>query len=118
MPINIYLIADRPKSIDLIAAWYQSQWGEKYPERTLSDWKETISVSRLIPTTFVAIDESIEPPRPVGTVALHKKGMEDAEPDSVWLTALYVNEADRHRGIGTQLIQAAIAHAQRVGISK
>ena|SRR3990167_5733963 len=118
MSLNIYLVADHPEFINQIAHWYQLQWGEKYPEKTLSDWVKTIFISRLTPTTFVAIDESTKSRRLVGTVALHKQGMDDSDPESIWLTALYVNESDRHKGIGTKLLQAASAHAQQVDISK
>ncbi|PIZ03452.1 MAG: hypothetical protein COY58_09295 [Gammaproteobacteria bacterium CG_4_10_14_0_8_um_filter_38_16] len=103
MPIIIKPIIDYPEFISVVAAWYKSYWGSRFPDRTEKDWEDTISiVENQLPFTLIAIDT--ESNMPVGTVTLKLYGMGDYKADQAWLSSLYVVPEYRGKKIATQLI--------------
>lgn len=119
MTISIHYLADRPEFSDAVVRYYLAQWGYKYPERRFEDWRKKVYLGRKIPVTFIALDNSDQrQPQLVGTVALHHQGIQDADKTSIWLTALYVINSHRQRGIATALMARALQHAQRLGVKK
>lgn len=95
--IVVEYIANFPEYIETVAEWFKLNWGYRYPDRTIEQWKEKVYCSKeKVPMTLIAINEGEQ--RCVGTVSLTKKG------DDFFLDGLYVNKKDRHKGIGTVLI--------------
>src|SRR3989338_11591303 len=85
MTIEIVHINKYPEFLPVIAKWYMSFWGEKYPESTLHDWE--IFIGRNTdkpPLTLIAIDTNKKPIEIVGTASIKLSGMGQYEADSPW----------------------------------
>jgi aminoglycoside 6'-N-acetyltransferase I len=61
--------------------------------------------------TYLAVDGA----RPLGLLAMHWTAMLQAEGPVARITALVVDERERRRQIGGQLLEHAVAVAQRAG---
>jgi GNAT superfamily N-acetyltransferase len=94
-----------------LAAWHHAEWGHLYDEWTLDVARSELAEHashRSLPTTLVLIDQD----KPLGSVSLV---LEDApelcDQGSPWLASLYVVPEARGRGLGAQLVNAAVALA-------
>ncbi|HLB56769.1 MAG TPA: GNAT family N-acetyltransferase [Coxiellaceae bacterium] len=107
-PINKY-----PQFLPIVAKWYMSFWGEKYPKRTLSDWEDFIGKnSDEAPFTLIAFDNK-NPTVVLGTASLKLNGMGQYKPDHVWLSAVFVPPEYRGKKIATTLINEVIDIARK-----
>jgi GNAT superfamily N-acetyltransferase len=102
-----------------LASWHHAQWGHLYSHWTfavaLGELEDHATRAAGLPTTLVALDgEEL-----LGSVSLV---LEDApelsEHGSPWLASLYVKPEARGRGIGAQLVRAAVARAAAEGIAE
>ena len=116
--MEIQFLAEHTGSIPQLAAWCHAEWKDFYGGKTVEDVRLyfTANTSRdLLPITYVAVEEG----RLCGTVTLDVedldlRGYEDVSP---WLVCLYVEKAQRGRGLGRRLIQHAMAEALRLKLA-
>jgi len=101
-----------------LAGWHHAQWGHLYDHWTLEVATAELrdhATRRTLPTTLVAVEDGA----PLGSVSLV---LEDAPElcghGSPWLASLYVRPDSRGRGLGAQLVHAAVAHAASLGVEE
>ena len=115
---RIQFLADAPSHVDQLADWHHAQWQSLY-----ADWTHGAARAELLeharcktlPTTLVLTEND----ELLGSVSLLKV---DAEALShiggPWLASLYVKESARGKGLGAQLVEALMQHADRISIEK
>jgi GNAT superfamily N-acetyltransferase len=113
--MQIDLLADHPKLVDVIARWHYDEWSRFRPDRTYREWSDRIAKRTRrdgIPTTFVAFDDSL----PVGTSMLMEHDMETRPDLTPWLAGVYVRPEHRDRGVGSALVTHATRCAGEFGV--
>ena len=116
--MEILSLKEHAGFIPQLAAWCHEEWKDFYGGKTVEDVRAYFAANtRLdhIPITYVAFEEG----RLCGTVTLDVedldlRGYEDVSP---WLVRLYVEKAQRGRGLGRQLIHHAVNEASRLKVS-
>ena len=115
--MDIDFLDQHREHVATLAAWHHAEWGRLYDEWTLDVATAELAdqaTRRTLPTTLVLMDEG----RPIGSVSLV---LEDApelcEEGSPWLASLYVLPEFRGRGLGAELVNAAVALAAREHIA-
>ncbi len=116
-PLTVEQLARRPDLLSTVARWLYEEWWEGKEGASL----DTLSI-RLrphlapdqIPMTLLAL---LGPRCPVGTATLlqHDVGTEQWPSLSPWLAAVYVVPERRRKGVGTHLVDAAVAEARGLG---
>lgn len=100
-------------AIPVIANWFYNEWGDHYPVKSVEYiaglLKERMNEASL-PLTLIAVENG----EVIGTVNLKVRDMSIRQDLSPWLGGLYVREDARKKGVGTQLINAAVDHAKRL----
>ena len=106
---DIGFLADDDRHFELFAAWLYAQWsaprGESLENRRLA-LRAQMRVDRL-PVALTAYWEGI----PAGIVSLRRNDLQTRLRVGPWLSALYVDEAMRGRGIGPELVRATLTLA-------
>ena len=113
--MRIDFIDQHRDQIATLAAWHHEQWGHRYDHWSLEVARSELedhATRRGLPTTLVLLDgEALR-----GSVSVV---LEDApelrEQGSPWLASLYVVPEARGRGLGKQLVSAAVDLAAREG---
>ena len=111
-------IAADPGVVDTLAVWHHRQWGELMAPWSLVDARTELTecvVANGFPATLVAYDESRQLAGSVSLVATDAPEFPEFSP---WLASLYVAPLFRGRGLGTQLVDALVAHAQQLGFER
>lgn len=112
--ITIDFLADHLDVIPTLTKWFRDQWSDYYAnwsdEELMQDFLEDISRNSL-PSRLVAFESN----ELVGTIVLRKSRTETLPEHPPELGGLYVMEAYRGHGIGTELVRAGmkLAHEQR-----
>ncbi len=112
--IHIEYLADHIDVITTLAEWFQSEWPEYYAARSLADIAQDFyaEVNRhYIPIRLVAFIESDL----VGTIVLREKILEEHSEYQPGLGGLLVAKPHRKCGIGSELVQAGMSLAQKIG---
>jgi len=116
MPTLIFdYIANCPQHIPLIAQWHQNEWQHISPHLTTSLRIKKYSQyanSATIPSCILALIDG----QPAGSASLVECDMETHSHFHPWLASVFVNEAHRHQGIATQLIEKCIENARLLGV--
>ena len=119
-------LATRPEWLSTIVQWHHEEWLRSVLWQKLSDAEcAKIQADRAasmqahlgndaIPRTFVAHDGQ----EPWGTASLVYYQMSFQQPRSVWLTNMYVVPHIRDRGLGTAILEHAVAQAFALGITE
>jgi len=106
---DIGFLADDDRHFELFAAWLHAQWsvprGESLENRRRS-LRMMMRVDRL-PVALTAYWQG----SPAGIVSLRRTDLQTRLRVGPWLSALYVDEAMRGRGIGRALVQATLTLA-------
>jgi GNAT superfamily N-acetyltransferase len=93
-------LSDHPSALPVVARWVWQTWGSKTYEETVASLDDPENC----PPTFVAVASD----RTVGVVGFRRFRRADDTVETLWINALYVAEAERSRGLGSQLLSAAI----------
>lgn len=104
-------------SVPQIADWFYREWSYLYPERGIQDFERLVqerTARDRIPFALVALDDNLV----IGTVSLKMYDMDDRFDLAPWLSGLYVPQAWRCRGVGSNLVRAMEAKAARMGFSE
>ncbi len=110
----INYIINYPEYYGIVADWYMTHWGSNYPERTHADWIAYIGKNTdKIPITIIAIEQKQESLIPIGTASLRLGDLEQYNPNTAWLSGVYVTPPHRGKGIGTALIKEIIKIANK-----
>lgn len=123
MPLRIYYLADKPEYIAPLATHLKEQWGKFHPERNLKDWESELHLNKdKFPLTLIALNETSEEVKLVGTAALrvgvHPEISTSSKENTLWLERVYVNAEERQRGIAAALVNRCIKLSQVMQIDK
>lgn len=113
--VRIEWLGDVPQHIRVLADWHVRAFAE-----VVSGWqvdaaeRELLAHARrrALPTTLVAVDGDAA----LGSVSLLDSDRPAPDHYAPWLGTLYVRPEARRRGVGAQLVRAAVAEAARLGI--
>jgi predicted N-acetyltransferase YhbS len=116
MAVTMGLLADHPEHLPTVAGWIHHEWGSWRPGSSPALVAERLQ-SHLrrsgLPLMVLALDGA----ECVGCASLRAADLEGREDLSPWLASVYVPEARRRAGIGTQLVRAAELAAARQGVA-
>jgi predicted N-acetyltransferase YhbS len=112
--VDIVNLADIPEHLPRLAAWHHHQWSHLNPESTLRRRVEKMRThleNRLIPSTFVAMDDA-----PLGSASIVEHDMDTRTDLSPWLASVFVAPEHRCKGVGSELVRHVMDRARRNGI--
>jgi N-acetylglutamate synthase-like GNAT family acetyltransferase len=113
--MDIVYLADHLELVPQLAAWFHAEWAYLYPERTLAQVEAGIrgrAEKDRLPLALVALEDHTLR----GTVCLKIHDMDTRTELSPWLAGLFVDPAQRRRGLGTALVRAMEDQALSMGI--
>lgn len=116
--MRIEYLADHPQHALTLARWHHREWGALMPDWTRDDAERELvghATRRDIPTTLVLLgdDQAL-----VGSVSVLDEDASEFRDLSPWLASLYVAPPARGRGLGAQLVHAAVDHARSMGVPR
>ena len=104
-------LEERPDAAAMLAEWFVAEWPEYHRGRSLPDVASQFRLVSDVQQTLIAeIGDEV-----VGTVALRGRWEAAPEIPSPWIGGLFVVPQYREQGIGTALVEAAIAEATAAG---
>jgi N-acetylglutamate synthase-like GNAT family acetyltransferase len=115
--LSIELLCQHPHHARTLARWHFDEWHHLYENWSLVAAYDDLMRQHgaAIPTTLLALHDGDV----VGSVSLlqedHLSGYEHLTP---WLASLYVRSDWRGRGVGGELVVAAVEHARTLGITR
>lgn len=116
MSIAIDYLANHPQWLPILAEWTYSEWGkfdsENSLETTVKRYEDRLNKDCL-PIMLVAYSDS----NPVGCVSLKVTEMAIRPNYTPWLGSMYVNPANRGKGVGSQLIQRTIFESKKLSLT-
>ncbi|MGB5187030.1 MAG: GNAT family N-acetyltransferase [Acidimicrobiia bacterium] len=96
-------LSDHSSALPVVARWVWETWGSKTYEETVASLDDPENC----PPTLIAVADA----RPVGVIGFGRFRRADDMVETLWINALYVAEAERSGGLGSQLLSAAIGLA-------
>ena len=114
--ITIRPLGEIPQATRVLAEWFHDQWHD-YDGRSVAAIEAQLAENfglGAVPITFVAESGSDL----IGTVSIDLSDLPEFDYLSPWLASLYVVPSSRRAGIGTALVQKALAfaHAHRISV--
>lgn len=109
--IRVEDLREHPQWLECIAGWHQQAWQQDDLPRRIQHL-QTHLVDGGLPSTLVALAGA----EVIGSVSLVAYRRLGGHPPSVWLANLFVLGAQRRRGIGAALVQAAEQQARSLGL--
>lgn len=103
--ITVAHLSHYPDAVPLLATWATDEWGHLNPERTLADRVEAFArrtVPGIIPETLVAVENG----QVIGMASVVENDLSIRTDLSPWMAAVYVDEAQRGRGVGSAIVRA------------
>jgi predicted N-acetyltransferase YhbS len=100
--------------IPLLAQWHFKQWGDLTGALTESGYEALLfrhASTQEIPLTLVAVEKY----KLLGSVNIVECDMSARSELKPWLAQLYVHPRERRRGIGSTLVDAAVARTRKLG---
>lgn len=114
--MEIINLADTPDHLPRLAAWHHHQWSYLNPEHTLRQRVEKMRThleNRLIPSTFVAMDNG-----PLGSASIVEHDMDTRTELTPWLASVFVAPEHRRKGVGSALVRHVMDRAGQNGIER
>ena len=115
--LRICNLADYPEFLPLLARWHHEEWlkgwGLLKPGVSAKSLARRVEVLRshmldtLLPRSFVALYDG----EPIASVSLVYFGLSTQQPQSLWLTNLYVPLLLRNKGLGALMLNYALDYA-------
>lgn len=117
MNFEIDYLSNFPEWIPILANWTYSEWGKHDPENslelTVNRYRERLKIDSL-PLMLVAFEGA----SPIGCVSLKKSEMTIRPNYSPWLGSMYVVKDKRNNGVGSALLNRAVAESKKLLISE
>ena len=113
---EVVTLADYPEFIPVVAQWNWSEWSDLLPVASCAAFAAGLHAHTRrdgIPITFLTLEDGT----PVGTSSLLTDDLETRPELTPWLASIYVVPARRGSGLGTRLVQHAVAAARTFGIA-
>jgi len=114
--ITIELLQSHAHHVPTLAHWHFDEWKHLY-----EDWKLDAVQADLeahategVPTTLVALCDGDV----IGSASLIDNDLRGYEHLNPWLASLYVRSDWRGKGVGSRLVEAALAHARKIGLTR
>lgn len=114
---HIEYLADCPAVLETLAAWHHGEWAAMNPGDTLDKRCARLRAhlqKRAIPTTFVALTGQA----PLGSASLVDCDLHSHSSVGPWLASVFVAPAQRHRGLGRQLVRRVVQEAADLGVPR
>lgn len=112
--LSIEHLADHKEYIDTVTNWLWKEFGnENNYEFFHSIIKNSITKNEL-PLTFVALEDN----ELVGTVGLWRSDLMSRQDIYPWLSALYVKENKRGKGVGQELQNFLVEYCRKKGFKE
>ena len=116
--MEIHFLEEHPGFVPQVAAWCHEEWKDFWCGKTVEEVGNYFAANtsrEKIPITYIAVEKE----RLCGTVTLDVedldlRGYEHLGP---WLVCVYVDKAQRGRGLGRQLVHHAVDEAVRLKLS-
>lgn len=115
--MRIEFLADHPQHALALARWHHREWGGLMPDWSREDAERELTghaTRRDIPTTLVLLDDGAL----VGSVSVLDVDASELREYSPWLASLFVAPPARGRGLGAQLVAAAVDLARAIGVPR
>jgi len=112
---EIHSLAAHSEHISTLAAWHFAQWGELNPANDVAARIarfQTHLQTDGIPSTFVACDGA----QLLGSASLVFHDLDIRPQYTPWLASVYVDPAQRSRGVGRALVQRVMQAARDLNI--
>lgn len=112
--MRIEFLADHPELLSTLAEWHHAEWGFLHPGSNLGDRAEMIRTELqrgTLPFALVAIEDD----QLVGSASVVHHDMDRHLEWTPWLASVFVHAAHRRRGVGSALVQRAVAEARSLG---
>lgn len=110
---DIGFLADDPRHFELFAAWLYAEWSRPRGE-TLENRRGALRNQMRVDRLPIALTAYWEG-KPAGIVSLRQSDLHTRTMVGPWLSALYVDEAFRGKGIGRSLVGATVTLAAWLG---
>ena len=115
--VEIRWIGDNPAWVPILARWHVAEFAD-----VLSGWQVEEAAfelrghcaRRAVPSTWVALEDDAL----LGSVSLLDSDRPAPDALAPWFATLFVDPAQRGRGIGAALSRAAVDQARDLGLSK
>ncbi len=115
--MRIDFLADHPQHALTLARWHHREWGALMRDWSHGDAERELTghaTRRTIPTTLVLLDDDAL----LGSVSLLDDDASQFRDLSPWLANLFVAPPARGRGLGAQLVAAAVDHARGMNVPR
>ncbi|ALO47546.1 GNAT family N-acetyltransferase [Pseudohongiella spirulinae] len=115
--MQIYSLKDKPEHLMQLAKWHHAEWSYLNPARSfeerVTEMKEDLQ-GKPIPTTYVAEVDG----RLLGSATILADDMSSHPELTPWLASVYVDDAQRGKGIGSTLVRRVMQHAREHGVKR
>lgn len=115
--MHIIDLNQQPQHIPAIAAWHFAEWAHLNPGRTeawLAGHMRCYLTDAFVPSMFIAVDGS---GRVYGTSSIIAHDLASRPDLTPWLANVYIDAAQRGKGLGRQLVLHAMQQAKQAGIN-
>ena len=113
--LQVSLLADHADLIPEIAGWLYDEWGHTYPDGSPRLVEQTLMERcnrHSLPLALVGFHQEA----PICTASLKIREMETHPHYEHWLGTVYTLPQHRRKGIGAQIVKAAEAEAENLGL--
>ena len=115
--MQIINLNQTPGSIQQLAHWHHDEWGDYNPGLTFDQRIQRMQPhlsDDAVPSTYVAMDDDVV----LGSADIVQSDMTTHQDLSPWIASVYVDQSQRRRGIGSQLVEYVMQQAKDAGFSR
>ena len=115
--MKIELLADHPQHVETLACWHCEEDGRVDDRQWLDFWRRQLKSEcgrERIPVAFVAVEGG----EAVGGISLVENNMSSHRDLSPWVAGTFVHSSRRGEGIGTALVEHALARARELDVDR